>query len=114
MRLPATVTSKMILKLIEGQSYQCALSGRKLTPETASLDHIVPLSRGGEHSIENLWVVDVQVNAAKGTLTTEEFQALCQEVVEHQPMVPSRQAGQVDAPGNSRNRRYSFISGWNF
>jgi CRISPR/Cas system Type II protein with McrA/HNH and RuvC-like nuclease domain len=74
----------MVLKLIEQQNYRCALSGRPLTPETASLDHIVPLSRGGKHDISNLWIVDHQVNNAKGTFTVEEFIALCHDVVTHQ------------------------------
>ncbi|TWU08618.1 HNH endonuclease [Symmachiella macrocystis] len=80
MPTPATVTAKMIMELIERQRFRCALSGRELTPENASLDHIVPLSRGGTHEISNLWVVDQQVNAAKSTLTVEEFVAMCREI----------------------------------
>lgn len=80
MPTPATVTAKMIMELIERQQFCCALSGRQLTPETASLDHIVPLSRGGTHDLNNLWIVDHKVNAAKGTLTVEEFVSLCRDV----------------------------------
>ena len=78
-----TVTAKMILQLIESQEYLCALSGRRLTPETASIDHIVPMSRGGDHDISNLWVVDHHVNSAKGTMTVEEFVSLCRDVTAH-------------------------------
>jgi 5-methylcytosine-specific restriction endonuclease McrA len=80
---PNAVTSRMILNLLEKQGYRCALSGRQLTPETASIDHVLPLSRGGRHAIENLCIVDHQVNVAKGTLTLEEFVCLCREVAEH-------------------------------
>ena len=80
----ATVTAKQIMSLIERQGFRCAMSGRTLTPETASLDHIVPLSRRGSHDLSNLWVVDHQVNSAKGTLTVEEFVGMCREVVVHQ------------------------------
>ena len=80
MPTPATVTAKMIMELIERQEFHCAFSGRELTPETASLDHIVPLSRGGTHDISNLCVVDHQINAAKSTMTVEEFVAMCREV----------------------------------
>lgn len=83
MAKPMTVTAKQILRLVEKQGYRCAISGRVLTPETASIDHIVPLGRGGEHALANLWIVDHQVNAAKGTMTTEEFVALCREVAQH-------------------------------
>jgi hypothetical protein len=81
--MKATVTAKQIMSLIERQNFRCAMSGRTLTPESASLDHIVPLSRNGSHELSNLWVVDHQVNLAKGTLTVEEFMGLCQEIVNH-------------------------------
>lgn len=81
---PAAVTSKAILNLVERQNFHCAISGRELTPQTASLDHIVPLARGGEHGISNVWVVDHQVNSAKGTMTLEEFVAMCRDVARNQ------------------------------
>ena len=81
--MPATVTAKMIMAMIERQQFRCALSGRELTPETASLDHIQPLPRGGAHDLSNVWIVDHQVNAAKGTLTKDEFVTLCCEVADH-------------------------------
>ena len=84
MPTPATVTAKMIMQMIENQQFRCALSGRALTPESASLDHIVPLARNGTHDLSNLCVVDQQVNAAKGTMTVDEFVALCREVAAHQ------------------------------
>ena len=72
-----------LMKLIERQGFRCALSGRELTPRTASLDHKVPLTRGGPHCLENLWFVHEMVNRAKGTMTAEEFVALCHEVIRH-------------------------------
>lgn len=85
MERPAAVTATAIMGLVERQGFRCALSGRELTPQTASLDHIVPLARGGEHNIHNIWVVDQQINGAKGTLTLDEFVAMCRDVVRHQP-----------------------------
>jgi 5-methylcytosine-specific restriction endonuclease McrA len=70
--------------MIERQNFRCAVSGRVLTPETASLDHIVPLARGGEHGTSNIWVVDQQINSAKGTMTIQEFKAMCHDVVNHE------------------------------
>lgn len=84
MHRPVTVTATEIMKLLERQQFRCALSGRELTPATASLDHIVPLAKGGFHTIDNLWVVDQQVNVAKGTLTLDEFLRVCAEVIRHQ------------------------------
>jgi 5-methylcytosine-specific restriction endonuclease McrA len=78
------ITAKQVLELVKRQRFRCAISGRELTPETASLDHIIPLARGGRHAIENVWVVDHQVNSAKGTLPPDEFVALCRDVVAYQ------------------------------
>ena len=70
-----------VLRLLAHQRYYCALSGRKLTPQTAALDHIVPIRFDGEHVIENTQVLHKDVNRAKGSLTSREFIQLCQEVV---------------------------------
>ena len=83
-RQEKNIKPKEISALIEQQEYRCALSGRTLTPETASIDHIVPLSRGGEHAIHNLWAVHHQINAAKGTLTADDFLAMCRDVIRQQ------------------------------
>lgn len=81
-----TVTAKMVMDLVESQKFRCSLSGRVLTPETASLDHVVPLGRGGAHDISNVSVVDHQVNSAKGTMTVDEFVKLCRDVTDHQTL----------------------------
>jgi 5-methylcytosine-specific restriction endonuclease McrA len=78
-----TVTGKQLKSLLETQGYRCAYTGESLSPEVASLDHVVPLSRGGEHGISNLAIVHHEVNAAKGTMTLEEFVIMCRKVVAH-------------------------------
>ncbi len=76
-----TVTTHGILHVIEHQARRCALSGRQLVPEEASLDHVLPLSRGGKHTLDNIQILHRDVNRAKSTLTNPEFIALCREVV---------------------------------
>jgi len=66
--------------LLAKQDHRCALTGRVLTPSTLSLDHIMPVSQGGGHVIENAQFLDKEVNRAKGALTNEKFIALCREV----------------------------------
>lgn len=80
---PGRVTRKQLLALLESQGYRCALTGVELTPETASVDHKVPVQQGGSHSIENLHIVEHRINWAKGTMTVDEFVDLCRRVVEH-------------------------------
>lgn len=70
-----------LLTMLEEQTYRCALTGRMLTPETAAVDHRDPLSRTGRHELDNLHIVHEQVNAAKATMTEEEFIRLCRDVV---------------------------------
>lgn len=67
---------------VEQQRYRCALSGRKLTPETAQLDHQVPVSEGGSNLVDNLQWLDEQVNRAKGTMSQVEFIRMCKQVAQ--------------------------------
>jgi 5-methylcytosine-specific restriction endonuclease McrA len=68
---------------LEYQRYRCALTGRKLTPDEASLDHIVPVRDGGEHTIENAQILHRDVNRAKSVLSHQAFINLCREVTKH-------------------------------
>lgn len=106
-RRAETVACGDVMRLLQAQGYRCALSGRTLTPETAALDHIVAISRGGEHCIANAQVLHRDVNRAKGVMSTEDFVALCRDVVswadapdrQHQPIedTDSQQSAQVRA-----------------
>jgi len=40
------------------------------------------MRRGGQHAIENTQVLHKDVNRAKGSLSNEEFLAMCREVVQ--------------------------------
>lgn len=68
-------------EMLVKQKYQCALTGRELTPENCSIDHIIPLCKGGVHAKENAQLVVAEVNYAKGNLTEKEFLQLCRDVV---------------------------------
>jgi 5-methylcytosine-specific restriction endonuclease McrA len=83
MRDAKQVGARSLRAILNAQRFRCALSGRLLAPETASIDHRIPIVRGGGHGSDNVWLVDHVVNSAKGTMTAEEFIALCYEVVRH-------------------------------
>lgn len=76
----AKITSKQLAELLDRQRRKCALTGRELTPDTASIDHIIPLALNGEHNIGNVQFVCTHVNASKGQLSNDEFIAMCREV----------------------------------
>jgi 5-methylcytosine-specific restriction endonuclease McrA len=65
------------------QGFRCNLTGVPLTPDTASIDHIIPLSKGGSHTKANAQIILNSVNQAKGSMTQSEFVDMCRLVVEH-------------------------------
>ena len=68
----------MIKAIFEEQQGRCAYTGELLVPGvTASLDHKIPVSRGGLHERSNLHWVTNRINSMKADLTHEEFVALC-------------------------------------
>jgi len=71
---------KELRSLVESQEYRCALSGVALVPDTAELDHIVSVSAGGDHSINNLQIVHVDINRMKAAMDNDKFIKLCKLV----------------------------------
>lgn len=70
-----------------GENPVCYLSGKKLNWEDAStysFDHKLPISRGGESTIDNMGICDYKVNQCKNNLTPEEFIQMCKDVLLHQ------------------------------
>jgi 5-methylcytosine-specific restriction endonuclease McrA len=50
----------------------CAYTGKKLTPNEANIDHIIPRSRGGSTSWTNCVLAHRDINTKKGNRTPEE------------------------------------------
>lgn len=72
-----------LFELLKKQEYKCALSGRELSPDNCEADHVIPVSRGGSNTMENIQLVRSEVNAAKGTMTLDEFISMCNDVANH-------------------------------
>jgi 5-methylcytosine-specific restriction endonuclease McrA len=75
--------AKQLMQLLKQQAYRCALSGIELTPETAVIDHKIPVSRGGGNEIENLQWLHEDVNRAKGVLSQDQFLKVCRLVSQY-------------------------------
>jgi 5-methylcytosine-specific restriction endonuclease McrA len=88
------ITSMSLRSLLSQQKFKCAISGRDLSPSNASLDHKQSLAEGGKHTIGNIWIVDHQVNIAKGTMSYGDFVAMCRDVVAYADVA----AFQIDNP----------------
>ena len=54
------------LRVMKRDTSTCYMCGRKLGYSEMVLDHVIPLSRGGSHSEDNLKVACVTCNLRKG------------------------------------------------
>lgn len=76
---------KELEQLLESQNYICPYTGMKLEiGKNASIDHIVPKSKGGTDSIDNLQWVDLATNMAKRDLDESEFLQLVYRIADYQ------------------------------
>jgi 5-methylcytosine-specific restriction endonuclease McrA len=58
------------------QRGRCAYTGKRLDRK-AQVDHKTPVTRGGDNDSQNLHWVTADVNNAKGSMTHDEFLAVC-------------------------------------
>lgn len=61
----------------------CYLTGRPIDftkPNTFSLDHFIPSSKGGDNSLQNMRVCHPMVNLMKNNMNLDEFFGLCQDI----------------------------------
>lgn len=69
-----------------GEETTCYLTGKEINlkePRTYHFDHIIPASRGGKNTFDNLGIACKDANVAKSDMTVDEFFVLCKEVLEH-------------------------------
>ena len=81
------LTAGDLWKIAKKQKLLCVLTGIKLTRENMSVDHIIPMSKGGSNEPQNIRLVDKDVNLARRALTDEQFFALCRNVISYQERV---------------------------
>jgi HNH endonuclease len=63
------------MKIYERDKYLCTYCGKQLTRFTATLDHITPVSEGGDNSAENLKTACLQCNSRKTARPLGDFLA---------------------------------------
>jgi 5-methylcytosine-specific restriction endonuclease McrA len=64
----------------------CELSGRPIDISDASswqLDHKIPVSRGGQNTLDNVAILRPETNYAKHNMTNEELIELCKDILTH-------------------------------
>ena len=69
----SSMDNKKLIALIEGQGGRCYFCGKILPYEWATIDHLIPKSRGGSNELENLVAACHQCNHAKANRTLKEY-----------------------------------------
>lgn len=70
-----------------GENPTCYLTGEPINiqkPSTYQFDHLIPKSRGGDNSLDNLGICTKQANLSKSNMTPDEFYHFCKRILEHQ------------------------------
>ena len=70
----AKIVEKVDYNEIYERDYRCYLCKKDFKPEDlTNIDHKMPISRGGNHEMNNLAAVHQSCNDRKGSMTPEEF-----------------------------------------
>lgn len=70
-----------------GDNPKCYITGESIDiykPRTYHFDHIIPISRGGDNSLDNLGLCSKRANLSKSDSTLEEHIEYCKSVLLHQ------------------------------
>lgn len=76
-----TATAFELWAIAKRQRNRCALSGLPLTIHNISIDHIIPLSKGGNSLKGNLQLLDKRINQMKHVMSEKELIELCRSIV---------------------------------
>jgi 5-methylcytosine-specific restriction endonuclease McrA len=95
------------MEIWESQNGNCAITGLPMEPgETASLDHVIPIKRNGNHARANLRFIHLAINRMKGDMTDDELREFLKDVLPRleawtgtcpETMIPTGTCGSVNA-----------------
>ena len=77
------ITALDLFGIAKKQRLICPLTGKKLTRDSISLDHIKPITNGGTNSLDNLRFITRQANVAKHEMSDADFLSFCKDIVNH-------------------------------
>jgi 5-methylcytosine-specific restriction endonuclease McrA len=82
--LPLFTYEELINKI--GSTPKCYLTGEKIDLDNTKdwhLDHIIPVSKGGDNSLKNCNIATREANLAKTDMSLDDFVEFCQKVVDN-------------------------------
>jgi len=85
---PVEITPEQVIERF-GTSPTCYLTGAPIDyadSKTYSLDHFVPVSKGGESTLDNMRLASQAANYAKRDLSFDDFVSLCRAIVARYPL----------------------------
>ena len=68
-------------KIAKKQKCKCALTGEKLTRKNISVDHIIPISKGGLNVASNVQLVTLHANKVKNNMSNTELLEFCYQLI---------------------------------
>jgi len=81
------LTAWDLWKIAKAQRLICPLTGDKLCAFNMSVDHIIPISKGGENIPSNIRLVDKWVNIMLQDRTDEDFFNQCRKIIAYQESI---------------------------
>ena len=99
LRRPRSYIHSLLLILIQRSEGLCGICGGRLhSDDFVEIDHIVPVSRGGDYDIDNLQIAHRGCNSSKSNLTQQEY---IQNTIEKQ-LYPNEKRSINDKRGKKR------------
>ena len=89
-----------------GSARSCPYCNSPIDAFTATLDHEIPLARGGSIGMENIAAICATCNRLKGGLTPIEFRSLLQWIKEQHPAAGADIIGRLKSGAMGMRLRY--------
>jgi 5-methylcytosine-specific restriction endonuclease McrA len=94
------------INILRRDGYECQYCGQRLTNATGTIDHVVPISKGGKHSWSNVVTSCVKCNNKKDNKTPDEAKMK----LRCQPYVPRHDMTAIHAISKHRSWKRWMIT----